>query len=111
MHAGFRRQAAEFHLWRGCLPEGLQVRERIAGGDDAQAVARGGQPFEQCGDAIVFKLPVHRWPGRVLQRLQAIKDEERLPLANELCQPPTFVDSALCAIRHCWVAEETESFR
>ena len=83
MHAGFAGQAQQLLLRHGGLPERLQVRERIPGGDDAQAVAGGGQAFEQRGDALVLELARRGRGGRVLQRLEAVEDEEAAPLAHE----------------------------
>jgi hypothetical protein len=43
-----------------------------------------------------------------LQRLEAIKDEQRAPRADELGQPPAFVERARRALRQAFVAEEGE---
>ena len=88
--------------------EGAQVGDGIPGGDDAQAAAGGGQPFEQGGEALVLEFARRGRGGRVLQRLQAIEDEQRPPLADELGQPPAFVERALRTARHLPVAEEGE---
>ena len=71
----------------GGLPIIPQVRDGISSSDDAQAAIVGGEPLEQSGEALVLEHPVHRWAGRVLQRLQAIEDEQRPLLANEPRQP------------------------
>ena len=113
MHAGVAGQAQQLHLRRGGLPERLQVRERIPGGDDAQAVAGGGQALEQRGDALVLELARRGRGGRVLQRLEAVEDEEAAPLAHEAGEALAFLERAGGAGGELLVrvvAEEGEGF-
>ena len=111
LYPGGRREARQLVHGRGGLPVGAQVGEGIPGGDDAKPQAGGGQPFEQGGEALVLELARRGRGGRVLQGLHAIEDEQRPPLADELGQPPAFVERALRAARHRRVAEEGEGFR
>ena len=67
---------------------------RISGGDDAQAVAGGGQPFEQRGDALVLEFARRGRGGRVLQRLEAVEDEQAAPLAHDAGQALAFLERA-----------------
>ncbi len=45
-HAGGRRETRQLVHGRGGLPEGAQIGDGIPGGDDAEAVTGGSQPFE-----------------------------------------------------------------
>ena len=107
-HASFHGQARELHLRRSGLPVGSQIRDGIPGGDHAQAVVVGGQPFQQGGQPLVLQLARRGRGGRVLQRLQAIQDQQRPPLAHQLRQPPAFVERPLRTDGHLRVAEEGE---
>jgi hypothetical protein len=109
-HASIWRKAQEVHHRGGGLPIGAQVRDRIAGGDNAETFVVGGEPLEQGGEARVLEFARRGRGGRVLQRLQTIEDEQRPPLAGELGQPPAFVERALRTARHLRVAEEGEGF-
>jgi hypothetical protein len=73
-------------------------------------VAAGGEILEQDRDALVLELARRGRGGRVLQRLQAVENEQSPPLAHERGQPPAFVERALRAARQLGVAEEGEGF-
>src|SRR4051812_45760761 len=110
MHTGFAGQAQQRHLRRGGLPEGLQVRQRRPGGDDAQAVAGGGQAPQERGDALVLELARS---GRVLQRFEAVQDKQAAPLAYDVSEASSFLERARGAggkFFVCVVAEEGEGF-
>ncbi|MGZ8690015.1 MAG: hypothetical protein ACXWXI_06050, partial [Aeromicrobium sp.] len=62
-------------------------------------MAGGGQAFEQRGDALVLELARRGRGGRVLQRFQAVEDEQVLSLANEAGQILAFLKSASRASR------------
>ena len=111
MHAGCPGQAQQLHLRRGGLPERPQVRERIPGGDDAQAVAGGGQALEQRGDALVLELARRGRGGRVLQRLEAVEDEEAAPLADEAGEALAFLERAGGAGGECLSASSPKKVR
>ena len=109
-HAGGFAQARKLMLRGSGLPEGAQVGDGVARGNQAQAVAAGGQPLEQGRDALVLELARRGREGRVLQRLQAVENEQGPPLAHERGQPPAFVERALRASRQLGVAEKGEGF-
>jgi hypothetical protein len=92
------------------LPEGAQVGDGVARGNQAQAVAVGGQILEQDCDALVLELARRGRGGRVLQRLQAVEDEQRPPLAHQRGQPPALVERPVRAARQGRVAEKGEGF-
>src|SRR5688572_12376394 len=94
MRTGVAGEAQQFHLRRSGLPERLQVRERIAGGDDAQAATGGSQAFQQRGDALILELARRGRGGRVLQRLEAVEDENAAPLADDAGEPLAFLERA-----------------
>ncbi|HEY5752649.1 MAG TPA: hypothetical protein VIT21_05840 [Chthoniobacterales bacterium] len=113
MHAGFAGQAQQLHLRRAALPERPQIRERIPGGDDAQAVAGGGQALQQRGDALVLQLTRRGRSGRVLQRLEAVEDEKAATLAHDAGEALTFLERTGVAggkLLVRIVAEENQGF-
>jgi len=77
-HAGVAGQAQQFHLRRGGQPGRLQIRQRIPGGDGAQAVAGSGEALEQLGVGAVGAYcsglrpsrmrRLRRWPTRRARR-------------------------------------------
>src|ERR1039458_3385991 len=90
MHAGIAGKAFEFLFQYRLVFESLQVRKCMPGGDDAQAMAGGGQALEQRGDALILEFA---WPGRggwVLQWFEAVEDEEVAPLAHEVGEALSF---------------------
>ncbi len=113
VHAGVAGQAQQFHLRRSGLPERAQVRQRIAGGDEAQAVAGGGEAFKQRGDALVLELVGRGRGGRVLQRLETVEDEQGVPLADDGGEALAFLERTGGAGSEGFVrvvAEEGEGF-
>ena len=74
-------------------------------------MAGGGQPFEQRAQPLVLEFAGRGRGGRVLQRLEAVEDEQRAPFADELGQPPALLERALRAARQHRVTEEGEGFR
>src|ERR1044072_3968817 len=94
MNASFLRQTHKSFLRRGSLPKRLQVRQRIAGGDYAQAMAGGGQALEQRGDALVLQLARRGRGGRVLQRLKAVENEKIAALADDAGEALSFFERA-----------------
>lgn len=71
-------------------------------------MAIGGQTLEQGGQTLVLQLAVRVGGWSVLQRLQAIEDEQRPLLAGDLGQALALLVRALRAVRHFRVAEKEE---
>src|ERR1039458_8128175 len=62
--------------------------------DDAQAVVGGGWALEQRGDALVLELARGGGGERVLQRIEAVEEEEVTPLAHEAGKALSFLERA-----------------
>ncbi len=110
LHPGGRREARQLVHGRGGLLVGAQIGDAIPGGDDAKPQAGVGQPLEQGGEALVLELARRGRGGGVLQRLQAIEDEQRPSFADELGQPPAFFERTRATLSHRRIAEEDEGF-
>src|ERR1035437_1419128 len=83
MHASFLGKTEKWFLLSGSLPERPQVRQRISGGDDAQAKAILRQTLEQRGNALVFQLAGRGTGGRMLQRLQSVENQQATSRADD----------------------------
>ena len=76
-------------------------------------MAGGGQALEQRGEALVLELARRGRAGRVLQRLEAVENEEAAPLADEAGEALAFLERAGVAGGELFVrvvAEEGEGF-
>ncbi len=65
----------------------LDVLQVLAGGDDAQAGIVGGQTLQERFEGLILEPPGLRIVHRILQRLDAVQDEQRAMPADEPGQP------------------------
>ena len=65
----------------------VQLQHRLAGGDEQQAVAVRRKLLAQADQALVLQRAVHRPAHRILERLQAVEQQQRALAADQFSQP------------------------
>ncbi len=86
--------------------QALDVLQVLAGGDEAQAGVVGRQTLQERFEGLILEPPGLRIVQRILQRLDAVEDEQRAMPADEPGQPfAAFPRAALGGVR---VVEELE---
>ena len=97
--AGGGGEVLQFQHRCGGVAEGRQVGHSLAGGHQAEAGIALGQAPEQGSQCGITELAGQR-TGRVLQRLQAVEDEQSAALRGELSEALAFCHApALLAAR------------
>ena len=84
----------------------LDVLQVLAGGDDAQAGIVGGQTLQERFEGLILEPPGLRIVHRILQRLDAVEDEQRAMPADEPGQP--FAALPRAALGGVGIVEELE---
>jgi hypothetical protein len=86
-----------------------EIRDREAGGDDAEAVvASEGQGPEESGERVVFETAVVRWAGRILEGLDTVENEYGALLRDEMSEAFGLFGGVFGAIGGFFVAEKRE---
>ncbi len=82
----------------------LDVLQVLAGGDEAQAGVVGGETLQERFEGLILEPPSLRIVHRILQRLDAVQDEQRAMPADEPGQP--FAAFPRAALGRVGVVEE-----
>src|ERR1043166_2165794 len=88
---GFIGKRSKFYLWCSGLPKIAQVGNRIARRDDAQPFIVLGQRLQQSSHALILQFATRRRSRSVLKRFDAVENQQRASLADQLSEPFTFI--------------------